>query len=456
MPLKRLDASVVSMVVLLLLAVAGWATLRATGTEPADRKTQRERFLSLSAEEQARLLRLHDEFQSLPAERQAELRKLHGAVEKDLRQDGELDELLTTYVNWLGTLSPGQRDDLRKETDPDRRAKLVATLERQKANDPAPVSAAAPSPNLMSGGPPGGGPMLALSSADLAAVMKLWEASVAQSETLTPEQQKQLSGLSGVGRYVRLLEILLRSEKEPGRPPFSGMTPTLLEALTQSITNPTHSELLASKTDRIERATTFFRMVSGGIFAEFERNKPTDKQLEPYFTKLSGAERDHFMAMSPDAMRRALTRKFAEDHPELYPRGGELWEVMQRMSWMDRSKFSRDPRRENNFRKPGSMLPGTGSGTGGTPGGMPGRPFFPERGFGERPFSGPGGNGSPGSGTGTGPERPPDRPNGPRPMGTDRGSGAPAAGSGDRPGPNSDRVRPPLPRPATNRPMPST
>ena len=75
--------------------------------------------------ERGRLQRNLAEFKQLTPEQQAPYRDLYLKLEENKTTGGSLSSLLQEYSAWLTTLTPSQRDDLNKETEPVKKLALV-------------------------------------------------------------------------------------------------------------------------------------------------------------------------------------------------------------------------------------------------------------------------------------------------------------------------------------------
>ena len=85
-----------------------------------------------SESERARLQHNFREFRGLPADEQDKLRLLNRELKEDDRVQGGLRATMNQYHAWLGILTPGQREDLRKQANPNMREKRVRELLREQ------------------------------------------------------------------------------------------------------------------------------------------------------------------------------------------------------------------------------------------------------------------------------------------------------------------------------------
>lgn len=119
---------------ILLWTASSWLCLMLSaraqaGLTQAEVSQRSQEMQQMSAIERARLQRNWELFQKLPPEQQQHYRQLHRELEQDR---GELKQLVTTYSQWLQTLSPGQREVLRKAKDPVQKLDLVRKYKEEQ------------------------------------------------------------------------------------------------------------------------------------------------------------------------------------------------------------------------------------------------------------------------------------------------------------------------------------
>jgi hypothetical protein len=103
---------------------AAYADLTSVEIQQRSQDVQR-----MTAIERARLQRNWQTFQKLSAAEQQHYRELH----RELQQDpGQLKQLAATYSEWLQTLNPGQRVDLRQAKDPNQKLALVQKFKEEQ------------------------------------------------------------------------------------------------------------------------------------------------------------------------------------------------------------------------------------------------------------------------------------------------------------------------------------
>ena len=281
-------------------------------TSTADRDLRWRQIVEKSESERLRLQRNFREFRSLPADEQKRLHLLNDQLKKDDRDQGGLRGVMTQYHEWLGTLTVGQREDLRKQTDPNIREKRVRELlrEQQEHAESTVPATGAKSPR-------------GLSSEDLSAVLAIMEQALNGQHMLTDEEKTQLQPKVGLARHMFVMEMAYR---RPGIPPMQqfGFSPKLNEAMSARISNPRQRNFVQSKERPLERSWVMFNLIRGGLMSEYEAKKPDDATLELFFVQLPPHKQDEVMRLPHDRQQQKLTQlyleKKSESNPNEYPR----------------------------------------------------------------------------------------------------------------------------------------
>lgn len=349
-PRRRRRLSVVWLVVLTVIPASprAWG---ATQVEALRREENAKRIAALSAVERDRLKQNLKLFRELPPAERENLRNLQESIEADGRSGGNLQLVLNNYYDWLKTLTPGQRADLQRETDPVKRRRQVAELlqKQQEAADPS-------NPRRR---------RMGLSAVDLEQVLKILETQLLNEGYLT---ENSLAGKTGLARYSAVLRGAFTTEKREPFPP-AWLKPELVEELVSAISDEEQRRTLARDKELRRRAGRLFMAVFSGIMLEFrEQAESIDRgKLEAFFVGLKGEQQDEIMRLPPDAQNMKLKRLYMESHPEEFP------QPPVPPPWL------------NQVLRGGPRGPG---GPGGPERGGPGAPFGPGPGF------GPGGEGN--------------------------------------------------------------
>lgn len=273
--------------------------------EADDRGRQREENLArlsrLSAPERENLKRSLQEFRTLPAAEKARLRELQRALHSDANSGGRLNRVLDAYYDWLKTLSPGQRSDLRNETDPVRRSQQVsALLQRQESAE----SGDAPRRRR-----------LGFSSEELTAVMPLLEGALIQNGYLSADRLGEKEGLA---RYSLILQAANPADRRDPNPPW--LKPELINAMIEALPNEERRRQLGREQER-RRGARLLLGVYGGIQAEFrKRAQDIDPaKLEEFFVQMKGEQQDEVMRVPYGSQEMKLRQMYMRAHPDEFP-----------------------------------------------------------------------------------------------------------------------------------------
>lgn len=312
---------------ILLLAVA--ACPISAAEIDAQTRAQRQKLVEgLSEVEAARLARNFKKFQQLSESEREELRNLQKGLEQDAKESTGLRELMHTYYDWLATLTPGQRDDLRRAT-PARRVELVRKLHEEQERQPKPLRSPENSGAFGNWGmrfphPPAGG----LSERDLKAVMQVLETAVRPG--LSPEQQSRLDKLRGPARHMFLIEEALHPEQKG--PLFGEDATRLVNEMAGQISEPVQRQRVMNGTLEHKRGTLVF-LIGLGILSEIERLKPDEATRAEFFATLKPSQQRELTGLSADELKLRLTYMYVEAHRELFP---SLQPPPELLRWMKR------------------------------------------------------------------------------------------------------------------------
>ena len=273
----------------------GWA---------ADAKTLDERFRQvekMSKLERDRLQRNLAEFKKLTPEQQAHYRDLHSKVEQST---GHLSSLLQEYSAWLTTLTPSQRDELSRTTDPAQKLAFVRQFKNAQEYRPEPSPADVPEapavdlPMVVQQmnrrfGPPLKGP-------ELAAVMNVI------SKDLHGVDRKKPEGETTLKYYRELLKSSSESSPEGPRNWPSGDLQQKLELV------PGVKEHLKKRPEKGREA--LIRLIVGSLmnlaFEEFKPSIPGEQDRTDVFNKLSPEEQEKITRLRPEEGKWMLDRRF--------------------------------------------------------------------------------------------------------------------------------------------------
>jgi hypothetical protein len=301
-----------------------------------DRSQQRQEHLAqlsrLSAPERENLKRNLQEFRALPNAEKERLRTLQRALHSDEKAGGRLNRVLDAYYDWLKTLSPGQRSDLRNEADPVRRAQqLSALLQRQESAEPVDT------PRRRRPG---------FTPEDLAGVMPLLEDALIQSGYLTADR---LSGKEGLARYSLILQAANPADRRDPNPGW--LNPELINAMIAAIPNEERRRQLGREQER-RRGARLLLAIYGGIQMEFRKRaqEVNPAKLEEFFVQMKGEQQDEVMRVPFSAQEMKLRQMYMRAHPDEFPA------PPPQPPWL--IQFQRQGGRGPGFAPPGPPIPG--------------------------------------------------------------------------------------------------
>ncbi len=266
-----------------LLCLFVLPALTAADDGPATRQeANRRRIGEMTPPERAQLEENLRSFQSMPTEQQARLRELQRAIEND----SELKIAFDDYLRWANSLSPGQRNVLRRTTDPRERMNLIEEFQNApprggRPGEPPPPTGRRPfDPPPPTGGPgfPGRGDRVRLmekllghnfplgdrmvsSVPEMAAIVQVLE------QQLPSEQRSELDKLDPFSRKVRVVRLTM--ERHPTDPPpvriFGGPDSTTFERILSALPESGQvKQFVRSRPNpEAQRAALFLTLIRG-------------------------------------------------------------------------------------------------------------------------------------------------------------------------------------------------
>jgi hypothetical protein len=286
----RLFAGCIIVVAVIPLCLGAGDDVRPT------QEVHRRQIQEMTAAERRRLELNFQTYRQLSDSERENYDKLHRMVE----DDPSLRELMYVYAEWLKTLSPWEREELRKETDPAARVELVRQFKEEQERKH--LEQGIESPGSMEAGP-GRFSRFGrhLDAADLAAVFEVLEAS------LPPDLIESFKPHDGLARYVAVLDAHLGRQR-PGRFPL--FSDELTEQMIAAIADESLQEQL-TRSSNIERRRNELRtLISRSLWvvwwAEFEKRKPSDDQIYEFYAQLPPRERADYTSLPPDEAKRKL------------------------------------------------------------------------------------------------------------------------------------------------------
>lgn len=404
MTISRLSSSAgIAAGVLLLLVMS----LGAGVPGGNDEQTSRRRIREMTQIERDRLRSNYKTFLALPAAKQRAYRKIRHAVDEDDRQGGQMRRVMQNYHQWLKTLSLWQRDELRKQTDPSARMRLVRQFRRQQTQETERQRfGSGRFPRLLTQ------PLPTLLATDFDAMMQTLERRI----RMRPDDRRKLEKRAPPMRHLKVLMVAAPKRRRRGSRfdwPDNDTVSALIEAISDTDVREQLSgetlkqKMLAGISDpglrkRVKQVSPsdwqrFFlvRMILHAIHAEWQaelnKRKPTEQQTEEFFETLSKRQQNEIISRSGYAQKLQLTGLYMlKHHPELARGSRELRRLIPRLiplaivralyqrrgkrpqgrtdSPSGRRPFRKgDPRREALLKSSGNRRPNPGKSGGGPP-----------------------------------------------------------------------------------------
>lgn len=256
----------------------------------------------LSQPDRDHVLRNQQTFQQLSPARQAQMVELHRQISL---QPEAVRTLIETYAMWLQTLSPGQRDDLRKA---DSAGVRIALVRKFKAEQDANRETQIFDLNIDLRRSYGfRWPFPSLSSDDLAVVMD------AVKQEFDVYEQRRIDALPTLPeKYVAIMRLLV----EPGR--TRRLSDEAILKIIDTVPDENIRRGIRRTTQPEEQRRELLRRLSMGVSGllaeEMKQFMPTEKDLQELFVsdKITGDERYALMQMSPRELSLDLVRRHLE------------------------------------------------------------------------------------------------------------------------------------------------
>lgn len=189
------------------------------------REENAQEIAMMSQSERDRLERNFAAYQSMPPKKIAELKAFHQKLEEDRNQSsGDLSVAMEQYNEWLNTIEPLQRDQLKATTDPQERLKLMSRFVReQRERDVSSVFrrrfANSPFAKFTVNTP-------VLNLDELKELMERIE--IKERDQLTVSQKSEINRKVGIARFLTLLNML--KQNSTLRPQDRGKIPPWINA----------------------------------------------------------------------------------------------------------------------------------------------------------------------------------------------------------------------------------
>jgi hypothetical protein len=295
-----------------LLAVAMFSVaavpflLRAENPRLAQR---REVVAAMTQADRERLQRNFQRFAAMDALQRAQVSDFAAALEEDrTTHRGRLNETLRIYEQWLQTLTPHQRDALRKQSDPLQRIALMRQLVEEQRDDRIEIRM----------GDRGGflGPIPAISRPDLEAMLEV----ISGKLGLYLNRPEELEGYEGMRRYLKMFELLARQGRSMIRDLLGEAN---VQLLLQAISDEQTREQLQAVPDidrpqaeaarrRTKLALAIFQAIEMELDRELRSRRVSPENLTRYFENLPPEEQDELLTLTPGQFRQELLSRYVE------------------------------------------------------------------------------------------------------------------------------------------------
>lgn len=269
---------------------------------------RRESIAAMPLAERERLQRNFDRFAAMDAAQRRQLGDFTAALTADrTTRQGRLNETLHVYEQWLQTLTPHQRDALRKESDPLQRIALMRQLVNEQRDDRIEIR--------MGGGGGFLGPIPSISRADLEAMLEV----ISGKLGLYLGNAPGLEGYEGMRRYLKMFELLGRQ----GRSMRELLSESSVQQLLAAISDEQTREQLQTLPEierplgdaqrrRLKLALTIYRAVETELDRELRSRRVSPENLTRYFENLPLDEQDELLTLTPSQFRQELLSRYVE------------------------------------------------------------------------------------------------------------------------------------------------
>ncbi|QDU12160.1 hypothetical protein [Gimesia aquarii] len=306
--------------------------LGASGQNEDQETENRKKIEAMTPAERAQLKRNYEKFQKLSAKEKQRFRELHSAT----RSQPELNRVMRSYCDWVKTLTPWEQEDLRNETDPKERLKLIRKFRSQqidpkRRSDLRSYIAMSKFLNLDSRDPRRMGLMWVQPPPP-----ELFEEVIGiidQNLTGAEKKPKVKKQSTDFAYSVAVLERTLRLKHQKGdsggvewsHPEVLNQIHQLFEAHHYSIRDPKlqHGfklQLRGNRNDLRKTQVSLFliRGLTDQLFSlvkqELTQHNPADEELHKFFENLDAKSKDSLMKYPPDEMQEKLKYMFLQKH----------------------------------------------------------------------------------------------------------------------------------------------
>lgn len=278
------------------------------GAENVDATTLNQRYarvVQMSSVERERLQRNLATFQKLTPEQQDRYRRMTADLNEDRNAGGSLGSLMETYSGWIKTLTPGQREELRQETDSAKKLALVRKFKDDQARDSFNSSPLVESFQQ----PPGPmRPPPRLSIPELNSVINVL------LKELPEEDQKEIGRVNRVDQHPDVIRRSVQQADDPREWPSKELEDKMLAVMPPPLRN-----FVRNNHKRETLLKLVFLSISSHKMDEMRPKWPTDSELNQLAEGLDADQQSMLDQKSAEDRRQFLTTKFFERHPDRMP-----------------------------------------------------------------------------------------------------------------------------------------
>lgn len=268
--------------------------------DPQSLHERHQQIVKMSKIDRERLQRNLTIFQQLGPDQQHHYRQLGEQLDENRKGGGNLSSLLQTYNAWLQTLTPGQRESLRSETDSSRKFAIVQKIKEEQFRKFETVSSDLPEwdPSMQ---------RLArqsLSAPELTGIMKALVAD------LPEELQVKLDNPVKPDQCVEVLRRSISRASEPDSWPSAAIQNQILDALGA----PMRTWMKRNPAMQRERTVGMLFLSVLHAYEDGRPKWPNDSDLSQVLESLDANERSRLERASADERQHELERRFFGQH----------------------------------------------------------------------------------------------------------------------------------------------
>lgn len=269
---------------------------------------RRQSIAAMTQAERQRLQRNFERFTAMDARQQEQVREFSAALEVDQTSNrGRLGQTLRVYEQWLQTLTPHQRDALRRQPDPLQRISLMRELVDDQRDVRIEVRMGERSEFL--------GPLPQISRSDLEAMLTVLDGKLG----LYLDDPAELAGYEGMRRYLKMFELLARQRRTIRDLLGDANMQLLMAAISDEQTReqlqtlPEADRPLAEiPLRRLKMGLAIYQAIEVELDRELRSRRVSPENLARYFDELTLEEQDELLTLIPSQFQQQLLSRYVE------------------------------------------------------------------------------------------------------------------------------------------------